>query len=149
MTLLRVLTLAAGVLLASGPAALAGGQTAAVPPPAAAPAQSSNGNVERGRYLVERVAMCVECHSGRDRANTLLPHERYMGGPIPFRPPVGWADRAPRIAGLPGYSDSQARDLLMLGGIGRHGAVLRAPMPRFHMSEADANDVIAFLRSIR
>lgn len=152
MTFSRLMILTVGLLLVTGPAAVVAGQTTSVPPPAAAPAPEEGGmggDPERGRYLVERVAMCVECHSGRDRANTLLAHERYMGGPIPFRPPAGWADRAPRIAGLPGYSDSQAIDLLTQGAIGRRGAVLRPPMPRFHMSDADARDVIAFLRSIR
>ena len=29
------------------------------------------GNVEHGRYIAERVAMCVECHSGRDAAGNI------------------------------------------------------------------------------
>ena len=152
MTVSRLMIFTVGLLLATSPAAVVTAQSTSVPPPAEAPAPEEGGlggDLGRGQYLAERVAMCVECHSGRDRANALLAHERYMGGPIPFRPPSGWADRAPRIGGLPGYSDSQALDLLTQGAIGRHGAVLRPPMPRFYMSEADARDVIAFLRSIR
>jgi mono/diheme cytochrome c family protein len=142
MLVVRVLMLTVEAGLAAGLAAPATGQTVAS---GAAPGSA---NVERGRYLVERVAVCVECHSGRDRLDHIVPRERCMGGPIPFRGPASWADRAPCIAGLPGYSDGDALRLLTRGAIGRDGVVLRAPMPRFQMTEADARDVIAFLRSV-
>lgn len=125
--------------------------------PAAAPAaagtiqvQGISGNVEHGKYLVENVAMCVECHSSRDDAGNIIESRRFMGGPVPVRPPWpnNWAIRAPRNAGLPGYTDEQAMRLLTQGAIGRDGTQLRPPMPRFHMSPQDAADVIAFMRSI-
>ena len=147
MTFSRVLILTAGLLFANAPSTFVGAQPAAAPPSPTLQSPAA-GNVERGRYLVERVAMCAECHSGRDTAGAIVPSERYLGSPLPFRPQAGWADRAPRIAGLPGYSDAQAMDLLTQGAIGRHGAVLRAPMPRYHMTESDARDVVAFLRSL-
>src|SRR5690242_10253777 len=37
------------------------------------------GNPEHGRYLAERVAMCVECHSGRDSDGNIIDSERYLG----------------------------------------------------------------------
>ena len=107
------------------------------------------GNVEHGRYLAEHVAMCIECHSGRDASGNILQDELFEGGPIPFAPPWpnDWANRAPRNKGLPGYSDEQALRLLTEGAIGRDGKQLRPPMPRFRMTKQDAADVIAFLRS--
>src|SRR5689334_15855650 len=66
------------------------------------------GNAEHGRYLVERVAMCVECHSGRDARGNIVESERFLGAPVPFAPPSwpnDWAMRAPRNRGLPGYTD--------------------------------------------
>ena len=122
--------------------------------PAAAPAtievQGMAGNVEHGRYLVENVAMCVECHSDRDDAGNIIDATRFHGGPVTVRPPWpnDWAIRAPRNAGLPGYDDAQAMRLLTEGAIGRDGRQLRPPMPRFHMSQQDAADVIAFMRSV-
>lgn len=108
------------------------------------------GNVEHGRYIAEHVAMCVECHSGRDSAGNILASERYDGAPLPFVPPFAdWATRAPRNRGLPGYTDAMAMRLLTQGAIGRDGRQLRAPMPRFRMTPQDAADVIAFLRSLR
>ncbi|PYR63333.1 MAG: hypothetical protein DMF88_25460 [Acidobacteria bacterium] len=108
------------------------------------------GNIEHGRYLAERVAMCIECHSRRDANGNLLQSELFEGGPIPFAPPWpnDWANRAPRNKGLPGYSDEQAIRLLTQGAIGRDGKPLRPPMPRFRMTTQDAADVIAFLRSL-
>jgi mono/diheme cytochrome c family protein len=108
------------------------------------------GNVEHGRYLAEHVAMCIECHSGRDANGNILQSELFEGGSIPFAPPWpnDWANRAPRNRGLPGYSDEQALRLLTQGAIGRDGKQLRPPMPRFRMTPQDAADVIAFLRSL-
>jgi hypothetical protein len=58
-----------------------------------------------------------------------------------------WPNQIPRIAGLPGYDDEQAMRLLTQGAIRWDGRQLRAPMPRFRMSQQDAADVIAYLRS--
>ena len=109
------------------------------------------GNIAHGRYLAERVAMCIECHSGRDASGNILQSELFEGGPIPVAPswPNDWANRAPRNKGLPGYSDEQALRLLTQGAIGRDGTQLRPPMPRFRMTPQDAADVIAFLRSLQ
>lgn len=114
-----------------------------------APLPDLYGNPEHGRYIVEHIAMCAECHSSRDSTGTILPETRFMGGEIPFRPPWpnDWATRAPRNAGLPGYTDELAMRLLTEGAIDRHGVQLRPPMPQFRMTRQDAADVIAFMRS--
>jgi mono/diheme cytochrome c family protein len=137
------------VLMAS--AALAGRQRA---PEAAATAAGgtgrTTGDVERGRYLVERVAMCFECHSTRDTQGNIVPGTRLMGGSMPMRPPwsgIDWPLHIPRIAGLPGYTDELAVRLLTQGAIRRDGTQLRPPMPRFRMTSQDAADVIAYLRT--
>jgi len=128
-------------------------QRSAAPPPSIRPIATTttlpHGNPEHGRYLVEHVAMCIECHSGRDARGTILESERFLGAPIPFAPPWpnDWAMRAPRNRGLPGYTDDLALRLLTQGGIGRNGEQLRPPMPRFRMSVQDAADVIAYMRS--
>lgn len=128
-----------------GRSAPAGGQKASPPQPTL-----PRGDVERGRYIVENVAMCVECHSGRDRAGNIDDSRRYYGAQIPFAPPWpnDWAMRAPRNAGLPGYTDAMALRLLTQGSIGRDGTQLRPPMPRYRMNVQDAADVIAFMRSL-
>ena len=108
-----------------------------------------SGNIAHGQYIAEHVAMCVECHSPRDENGRILQGQEFTGAPLPINPPPGWAARAPRNRGLLGYTDAQALRLLMEGAIGRHNEQLMLPMPRFHMTRADASDVIAFLRSLQ
>ena len=118
-------------------------------PPATASAPT--GNVEHGRYIVERVVMCYECHSARDAQGNLIVGTKFKGGAMPVRPTFSasdWPNQIPRIAGLPGYDDEQAVRLLTQGAIRWDGRQLRAPMPRFRMSQQDAADVIAYLRSL-
>jgi len=109
------------------------------------------GNIEHGRYIAEHVAMCVECHSGRDSHGDIIDAERYLGSPMPVGPAwaTEWALRAPRNRGLPGYDDEMAMRLLTQGSIGRDGVQLKLPMPRFRMTAQDAADVIVFLRSLQ
>lgn len=117
--------------------------------PATAASSPAAGDPARGRYLVEHVAMCVECHSGRDEHGAIIPAARYKGGPLPPGPPwiADWPVLAPRNSGLAGYSDDEGRRLLMQGAISRNGQQLRPPMPRFRMTRQDADDVIAFMRT--
>ncbi len=140
MTVSRFVSMCGAVLLLAGATDLSAGQQPASPA----------GSVERGRYLVERVAMCGECHSTRDHDGNIVSGTRFKGGPMPLRPtwPVDWPNAFPRIAGLPGYTDDQAIRLLTQGAIKRDGTQLRMPMPRFRMSAQDATDVIAYLRSL-
>lgn len=113
-------------------------------------ARATSGNVERGRYLVEAVAHCGECHSARDSHGNIVEGTKFQGGPMVVTPSFStdWPNRFPRIAGLPGYTDEQATRLLTQGAINRDGTQLRAPMPRFRMSPEDAAAVIAYLRSL-
>jgi hypothetical protein len=135
-------------------AAIATATAGARPPEGAPPAPPSGpggGNVEHGRYLVERVAFCIECHSPRDEQGVIIPGREFTGAPIPFRPhwPNDWAERAPRNRGLPGYTPELGLRLLMMGAIEREGRQLRPPMPRFRMTPQDAADVYAYMSSLQ
>ena len=129
---------------------LSGQQKPAASPTGAPQAASrATGNLEHGRYLVEQVIMCWECHSARDSQGSIVVGTKFKGGAMPVRPTFSgdWPNQIPRIAGLPGYDDEQAMRLLTQGAIRWDGRQLRAPMPRFRMSQQDAADVIAYLRS--
>lgn len=112
----------------------------------ATPAES---DVARGRYLVEEVAKCPECHTPRDESG-LLDHSRWLqGGPIWFMPAQSktrWAMQAPALAGFP-YTDQQGQDILERG-IGTNGNPIQPPMHIYHLNHADAVAVIAYLRSV-
>ena len=145
----RLTILSAALLLIE--ATLSGQQRAAGPaPPAARPAIAvPRGDIEHGRYLVERVVMCFECHSTRDAQGNIIAATRFFGGPMPVRAPwpADWPTVIPRIAGFPGYTDELAIRLLTQGAIKRDGTQLRRPMPPFRLTPQDAADVVAYIRS--
>jgi mono/diheme cytochrome c family protein len=106
--------------------------------------------IERGRYIVQNVAMCPECHTPRDD-NGELDRERPLdGAPEFFQPPhpdPNWPLRAPRIGGNPPASDQDMVRLLTTG-IWTDGKPLRLPMMPFRMTEPDAKAVVAYLHSV-
>ncbi|MDH3251540.1 MAG: cytochrome c [Ignavibacteria bacterium] len=112
--------------------------------------QAVRNDIERGRYLANDVAMCVQCHSPRDGNGDLIRSQLFSGAAVPVSAPwlsQPWAEFAPRIASLAQYSDEQAL-VLLTEGISRTGRPLRAPMPPFRMSPQDARDIISYLRSL-
>jgi hypothetical protein len=123
--------------------------SAAQKAPAATPA-AQQGAVERGKYLVENVAMCEECHTPRDASGELDETRRLQGAPIwiaPVRPNPDWAMNAPALAGFAGYTDEQGAQILERG-VGPNGLAIRKPMHIYHMNHADALAIMAYLRSL-
>ena len=105
--------------------------------------------VERGRYLVHDVAMCVQCHSPRDRRGELRTDRLLTGGPVPVSSPYDgprWAFHAPNLLGVPGYTEEQFVTL-MTSGERPDGTMPRGPMPPFRMTERDARDVWQYLKA--
>lgn len=104
--------------------------------------------IARGKYLVQNVAMCGDCHTPRDEKGNPLPGKELAGSPLAFKPlaPMPWASVAPAIAGLPGFKEDELVKFLMTGKL--QGASPRPPMPEYHLSSADARAVVAYLRSL-
>jgi len=121
----------------------------------AADRNNKAGNIEdgisRGKYLVERVAMCIQCHTPRNQTGELLETRYLQGGPVPVSAPpnfrIDWAYKAPAIAGLPGYTIQDGIKLLT-EGITPDGRVPKAPMPRFRLTRADAEAIVTYLKSL-
>lgn len=114
----------------------------------AVPAQQSA--VDHGRYLVENVAMCEECHTPRDANGAIDESRRLQGAPIwivPVRPDPNWAMNAPALAGFAGYTDEQGAQILEQG-VGPNGLTIRKPMHIYHMNHGDAQAIMAYLRSL-
>jgi mono/diheme cytochrome c family protein len=111
---------------------------------------TKDARIEHGRYLVNQVAMCVQCHSPRDANGDIIKAKLLQGAPIPFTTPYAndpWAFQAPHIAGLPGYTVEDGVKLLT-EGIGANGQRPKRPMPPFRFSKTDAEDVVAYLKSL-
>jgi mono/diheme cytochrome c family protein len=111
---------------------------------------SGESDVTRGKYLVEGVAMCGQCHTPRD-SNGNLDRTRWLqGAPIVWLSPdndPNWPLSAPRIGGTPPANDADMIKLLTTG-IWTTGAPLRPPMPQFRMERSDAEAVVAYLKSL-
>jgi mono/diheme cytochrome c family protein len=112
---------------------------------------TEGGDVARGKYLVEGVAMCGECHTPRDSEGNLDRSKWLQGAAVPWAPASGnmssWPMIAPRIGGNPPASDADMVKLLTTG-IWNNGKTLHFPMMPFRMSEADAKAVVAYLKSV-
>jgi mono/diheme cytochrome c family protein len=145
------------VLLVAGAAALslssrdmAATQPQGAQAPKGAPVATQEALVARGQYIVDQLGMCTECHTPRD-ANGNLDNSHYLqGAPIwimPVHPTPNWAMRAPALAGFEGFTDAQGETILEKG-VGPNGLRINPPMHIYHMNHADAQAVIAYLRSL-
>lgn len=126
--------------------------TVTAQPPSPAPQTQERapaGNVERGRYLVHDVAMCVQCHSPRTRQGELIESRLLTGAPMPVESPFPFpfALAVPQIAGLPGFTGDDVVTLLTTGRR-PDGTVPMPPMPSFRMTREDAQAVVSYLRSL-
>jgi mono/diheme cytochrome c family protein len=140
-----VLFAVAGVAVSTG----ALKQASAKPAPQRA-ASHQTSDVARGKYLVEEVAMCGECHTPRDASGNLIEARDLQGAPTwiaPVHADPNWAWNAPTLAGFAGYSDADAVNVLEKG-IGANGHPIQRPMHIYHMSHEDALAIVAYLKSL-
>jgi len=115
-----------------------------------ASSSSKQSKVERGKYLVEGVAGCRDCHTPMDEKGVPIAGRDLQGAPILFKPTVPvptWAEKSPNIAGLRGWGNTDAVKFLMTG-IAYNGLPARPPMPQYRMNKEDAEAVVAYLRSL-
>jgi mono/diheme cytochrome c family protein len=104
--------------------------------------------LERGRYLVENVGMCADCHTPRTEKGEFDRSRWLLGSALPFQPtvPMPWSPAAPAIAGLPTMTEPEAIDY-MQSGRRPNGAMALPPMPEFRFNAEDAAAVVAYLKA--
>lgn len=111
----------------------------------------SNTLVARGKYIVEGLSRCGQCHTPRDGSGNPEQSEWLEGAAVwlkPAEPVEDWPLKAPRIAGIPPGTDAEMVKLLTTG-IWRDGKRLRQPMPQFRMTQSDAEAVVSYLKSLQ
>ncbi len=107
------------------------------------------GNVARGKYLVNNIGMCGDCHTPMDQKGPIK-GKHLKGGPLMFKPTVpvpGWMSAAPPIAGL-SWTNEQAIEFFTTGKR-PDGSMAAPPMPQFRLSKTDAAAVTAYLKSLK
>lgn len=112
---------------------------------------TNTANIDHGRYLVENVGMCSDCHTPRDARGQFDRSHWLQGQLIHFKPdhPMPFAIVAPPIAGLPSYATDAAAMTFLETGTNAAGKLALAPMPQFRLSHEDALAVVAYLRSLK
>jgi len=104
----------------------------------------------RGKYLVEDVGLCGDCHTPHNEKGEPVAGQLFKGATLPFKPIVPmpvWADKASNIAGLPGWEKDAAIKFLMTG-IAYNGLPGRPPMPQYRFNQQDATAIVAYLKSL-
>ncbi len=111
---------------------------------------AASGAVARGKYLVEGVAYCTNCHTPRNSKGELERSRWLQGGPLfwqPAHPLQNYPQLVPRIAGTIPATDDEMITLLTTG-VWKDGTRLREPMPQFRFTKEDAQAVIAYLKTL-
>lgn len=110
----------------------------------------SAATIARGKYLVENVGLCGDCHTPRNEKGEFIKEQYLKGTVLDFKPtapvPV-WADKSPDIAGLPGWEKDAAIQFLMTG-VAYNGLPGRPPMPRYRFNQQDATAIVVYLKSL-
>ncbi len=130
--------------LVLGVATFAAAQSPA--PPDAKP----TGNVARGKYLVNNIGMCGDCHTPMNQKGEPLKGKTLQGAPIMFTPTVpipGWAKSSPGIAGLD-WTEEQAITFFTTGKR-PDGTIAAPPMPQIRLNKTDAAAVYAYLKTLK
>lgn len=110
--------------------------------------------IERGKYLVEEVAKCQDCHTPRLETGELDKSKWLAGATLDFQPikPVeGWHAKAPNLRPDGRYWKAWGEEGLikfMSTGLNPKGKPADPPMPAYKMTKEDAAAVIAYLKSL-
>ena len=114
--------------------------------------------MERGRYLVQSVLVCVECHSEKDKSRYASPIVGTPGaGGACFGSEAGLPGvlcgmnlTPDRATGLGDWTDAEILRAVR-EGVGRDGGIVFPMKPirgYRHLSEADGRAMVAYLRSM-
>ena len=121
----------------------------------AVPAPGQEAAVARGKYLVEEVAKCQDCHTPKNAKGEPDAAKWMKGGPLGFQPaqPVpGWHAGAPDLTSTSRiwarWGDSGFVKFLTTG-LNPRGHAADPPMPAYKLTEEDAGAVMAYLKSLK
>lgn len=117
-------------------------------------AAAQDDKTQRGKYLVEEVARCQECHTPRTETND-FDRSKWMKGATlvaaPSTPIQGWHQKSPDITSTSAlwqrWGDDGVVKFLETAKNPRGGKA-GAPMPAYTLSHDDADAIAAYLKSL-
>ena len=110
----------------------------------------------RGKYLVEEVARCQECHTPK-LPDGQFNKEKWLKGAVlnvqPIDPIKGWHKTSPDLTASgrlwQGRWGQAALVKLLSTGLGPGGNPADPPMPTYKMTQDDAEAVVEYLKSLK
>jgi mono/diheme cytochrome c family protein len=110
--------------------------------------------VERGKYLVENVGMCADCHTpmlnGKPDTSKHLKGSTLGFQPIGELP--GWHKTSPDISSTSPLFQRWGEDGLkkfLQTGMNPRGHGADPPMPQYRFSAADADAIVQYLKTVK
>ena len=118
-------------------------------------AAAESDRVARGKYLVEEVSRCQECHTPR-LADGQFDRAKWMKGATlnvqPIEPIKGWHKTAPDITGISRIFQKWGEPALVKffqTGLSPVNKNAEPPMPIYTMKPEDAEAVVEYLKTLR
>src|SRR6202171_2149372 len=117
---------------------------------------SQSDKAVRGKYLVEEVARCQECHTPK-LPDGQFNKEKWLKGAVlnvqPIDPIKGWHKTSPDLTAsgrlLQGRWGQAALGTLLSTGLGPGGNPADPPMPTYKMTPDDAEAVVEYLKTLK
>jgi mono/diheme cytochrome c family protein len=116
--------------------------------------QAQTANVERGKYLVEEVARCQECHTPKLESGEFDKSQWMKGATLniaPAAPITGWHPKSPDITSTSTLWTRWGQDgfaKFLETAKNPRGGKAGPPMPAYTMKADDAAAVAAYLKSL-
>ncbi len=110
--------------------------------------------LDRGKYLVEEVARCQECHTPKGPAGEFDRSQWLKGATLLFTPssPIpGWHQKSPDITSTSALWQRWGADgfaAFLQTAKNPRGGTAGPPMPAYTMNAEDAAAIVAYLRSL-
>jgi mono/diheme cytochrome c family protein len=121
--------------------------------PLATFSQSATSAVQRGRYLVNEMGKCGDCHT--PHVAGVPDKTRWLkGSPLGFAPlgPIpGWAKAAPDLTASGDLMKTWGENGLVqffIKGVGPDGKPAGPPMPAYTLTSQDAHAIVEYLKSL-
>jgi mono/diheme cytochrome c family protein len=116
--------------------------------------KGQDAKIERGKYLVEEVARCQECHTPKTETGEFDKTQWMKGATlvgVPATPVKGWHQKSPDIT-----STSALWTRWQVEGFSKflqtaknpRGGAAGPPMPAYMMKAEDADAIAAYLKSL-
>ena len=111
--------------------------------------------IEYGRYLVEDVGQCHECHTPKLPDGT-FDRSKWLKGAVlniqPIEPVKGWHKTSPDLTPASRLWSKWGEATLLKylqTGLAQNGKPADAPMPAYKFKPADAEAILAYLKSLK